>query len=316
MTSLNLKSKLLVAVVVASGARADINVIPVYDGQAAYALAAREADDPDLEALAQRFVANPFLEPCSVGVGPDERAGLAERVGTPVAALELLLESAQELKRMETAARIEAFLAQASELLPLPADKDVTVCIEAWTATEIANQTFVKEVVKGVAGEYFGAGVIWISIRPYPGWFEQAKYVAPHEYHHVVRDVPESGTLLAGIVDEGLADAFVRELFDGWTPNSFDASDLDEREELRVWNEMLPYLDSDEEDIVMRYQFGSVYGAEDLPPIPGYTIGRKIVYAFLRNEPAIPIVEWTHLAAEDVYEKSGYVGYSQASGNQ
>jgi hypothetical protein len=251
----------LAAVVVGGIASADINVISVYEGQAAYALAARQADNPDLDAPAKQHIVDLYLDACSRGLSAEVRDENAVAMGTPVSDIEALLASADELIRMETAAKIGGYLQKASELLPLATDRDVTLCIDVWDPAQIPDQAFVRDTVKGVAGQYLGNNNIWMSIRPFPGWFQQAKYVAPHEYHHLVRDVPETGTLLEEIIDEGLADAFVRQLFDGWTPESFAVTELAREEEHRIWKQMHPYLYSDDEEIVNRFKFGSVYGA-------------------------------------------------------
>lgn len=291
-----------------SMANAEINVVAVYEGQAAYAMAARRADSPDLDALATEHVVDPYLDVCSRGLSAEERAENAAAMGTPVSDVEALVASVDELRRMEFAEKVEAILRKASEILPLAADQDVTVCITAWDPAQVPDQPFVEEVVKGVAGQYFGDGIIGLSIHPYPGWFEQASYTAPHEYHHFVRNVRDTGTLLEAMVDEGLADAFVRELYDGWTPDSFAATEFRGEIEQRLWAEVLPHLHSSDEDIIYRYMFGSVYGADDLPPIPGYTFGRYIAYKFLENAPATTVQEWSRLPADEIFEVSGYDG--------
>lgn len=289
-------------------ANAEINVVAIYEGQAAFVMAARQSDNPDLKALATEHIVRPYLDVCSRGVSAEVRAENAAAMETPVSDIRALNASVQELKRREIAENVKTYLLKASEILPLAADRDVTVCIEAWDPARVPDQPFVEEVVKGVAGQHLGNGTIWLSIHPYPGWFEQAKYTAPHEYHHAVRDAPDTGTLLEAMVDEGLADAFIRQLYGGWTPHSFAATEFLGEIEQRVWLEVLPHLHNSDEDIVSRYLYGSVYGADDLPPIPGYTFGRYIAYKFLENAPATPVKEWTHLPADQIFEVSGYQG--------
>ena len=54
--------------------------------------------------------------------------------------------------------------------------------------------------------------------------------------------------------------------------------------------------------------FGSLSGAEDLPPVPGYEFGRYIVNSYLENAPDVPIPEWSLLSAEEIFVISGYAG--------
>jgi uncharacterized protein YjaZ len=300
-------SVLVVLLLILSDAMAEITVVAIYEGQLSYLNAVRSSDNPDLRALAQHHVVEPYLDACTRGMGEESRAAHESTLAREVTDIEELYTSAEKLKRRDTARRMAEYLGQAAELLPRHDDIPLTVCIEASHPPSEPDIPFVRDVAKGVGGQYFGNGALWLSIQPYPGWFEHMKYVVAHEYHHYIRE-PEPETLLDGLIIEGLADAFAREVYNGWAPAAFAQMDFDSDQELMLWQKIKPHLLSTDQDTIMRFKFGSVYGAEDLPPAMGYVFGRYIVDTYLETYPDVPLVEWTHFSAADIFADSGYDG--------
>ena len=289
-------------------ASADIQVVPVYDGQRAYLRAALAESSPDLEALARKHIVDPYLDLCSAGLSDEDRNFNQEAMGRPITAFDELSKNLQELENQNTASRLLDVLKESVDILP--ARGDVTVCVEARDPAKVTNRELTERLTKGVAAQYYGAGVIWVSVYPFAGWFDVARAAIPHEYHHFVRSGVERDSLLEVMVAEGLADAFSKEVFGGWTPDPewYFAFELRGEEEARLWAEFLPNLQSGDEAVIRRYLFGSMSGAEDLPPVPGYEFGRYIVNQFLENAPEITVDRWSLMPAEDIFRVSGYAG--------
>ena len=285
---------------------ADVEVIAVYEGQRAYLDAALAEADPDLATLAMQHLAEPYAVPCSKGLSDEDVAYVKEKLGTPIEDLDQLAKSLDAMERFDTAAMIEEQMRRASALLP--SDDLATICVGARDPATIRDFKLSEKLTKGVAGQHYGAGIIWMSIYPFSGWTDVATFTAPHEYHHFVRAQIPRENLLDVIVAEGLADGFALIVNDGVIPNEdwYTVMEFDRETEKRIWAEMEPHLLSEDEDIQRRYLFGAMAGEEDLPPIPGYEFGRKIANAFLENAPDTGIEEWTLMPATEIYEVSQY----------
>ena len=299
----------------ATPASADVEIIAVYEGQRVYLNAALATDLPDLASLAKKHLAEPYAAKCSAGLSEDDIAYVEERLGTPFENLEQLADSLDAMERFETAATLQEQMLKASALLP--DDGLTTICIDARDPATIRDLELSEKLTKGVAGQHYGAGIIWMSIFPFAGWEDVATFTAPHEYHHVVRAQIPRENLLDVIVSEGLADAFAMIVNDGHIPNEewYTVTEFDRETEQRIWAEMEPHLLSEDENIQRRYLFGAMAGEADLPPIPGYEFGRKIADAFFDKAPEISIEEWTLMPATQILGIGGYRGGTEIEGS-
>lgn len=189
--------------------------------------------------------------------------------------LELLASlSLDELKR--TFQRI-------AEELPA-ADDPVTVFL--YPACD--NDKTLKEKQNGVVGTVvFGNVIIRINslAKDFLKWIP---FVFAHEYHHNVWGYRHfvlnggensDGSFLEYMVTEGQADLFAESLFPELVPQW--NRPYDNATETRLWERMKPVLSSTDHEIHAKYMFGNQN--EGLPWCMGYSFGRKIVSAYLKE---------------------------------
>jgi uncharacterized protein YjaZ len=144
------------------------------------------------------------------------------------------------------------------------------------------------------------------------GWQAEMANVIAHEYHHTVRNlspnrntVPTGDllevTLLERLVSEGMAVTFAQMI----APENVErvANGLSAAQEAQLWAEIVPLFATTDDEVHKRYLQG---GIDHIPNNAGYTIGYHLVQAYLANNPAVPLAEWTLLGGQTIYEASGY----------
>ncbi|NNE35195.1 MAG: hypothetical protein HKN13_08170, partial [Rhodothermales bacterium] len=151
-------------------AHAEIQVVAVYEGQREYLQAALAAESPDLVALAKTHIVEPYLDLCTAGLSAEDRASDEEKMGLPIMDLEELATIIDELENRGAAGAIQAYLEESTNLLPT--NDLVTVCVEARDPAKLYDRDLIEKMTRGVAGQYYGAGIIWVSIYPFSGWFD------------------------------------------------------------------------------------------------------------------------------------------------
>ena len=131
-----------------------------------------------------------------------------------------------------------------------------------------------------------GDVALWIDGSP-PGGSKAAletwvPAALAHELHHSsrVRMGPGYGTTLAeALVTEGLADHFVAEAFPDTPPQPWDNA-LSKDEEAELWRKARPVL-----EVPGGYNNQAwFFGGGDLPRWAGYTLGYRIVDAYLGDD--------------------------------
>lgn len=123
-----------------------------------------------------------------------------------------------------------------------------------------------------------------------------------HELHHSkrIREGPGYGRrLVEAMVTEGAGDAFALEVFeDSFLPWTEALSPSDEAE---MWERAQDELTSPEYD--HRSWF---FGGDGIPPWTGYTIGFRIVRAYLDAHPETSAADLATVPAPEVLRASGY----------
>lgn len=156
----------------------------------------------------------------------------------------------------------------------------------------------------------FSSGQVFVDLYPrFPGDFERElphafRVVVAHELNHSARifDGPGyGGTLLHGMISEGLAEAFVLELY----PESelFSETALTPAQESAIWPLARKHLDDAN---VAKVQDRWFFGKGDLPNSTGYALGLAIIQSYLRRHPKEQVHDITLMPAKKIFRRSGY----------
>ena len=273
------------AALCAGSAQAQVRIVSVYEGMASYAEAMAADSTPDRDALWREKVIDPYWELCAEG---SQYLDYGPSLTTPVADIEGLKAAAHALRASSVEATVRAAIEKASSILPGPA---TTVCILAADP----EWTYLRDL-HGVGGFTAGAGKIWLTILPEGDWTDWLTYGIAHEYHHSVwmaapRELSDMADYL---VFEGQADSFAR-LVDPqrqapWT-NALVAP-----QERAAWQLMERHIGATDAETMRALMFG---GVDDVPRWAGYTIGFRMVQAFLGAHPELTVSQWTAIPTSE-----------------
>jgi uncharacterized protein YjaZ len=276
---------------------ATLTVVPVYEGMASYVDAARTASQAALHELFKEHVVRPYWESCAAGGEYIELA--QEAIASPIADLTSLSKALDVLQRADLLRDLQAAFDKVSAILP---GSSTTVCVLAANPRD----TFVRDSMRGIAGFTAGAGKVWLQITPEGTWREWLGPALAHEYHHSEWtkrhfDPTRSLDLTQYLLFEGRADSFARLTYPDrhapWTEA------LTPAQEIAAWKAMRPHLQTTEFPVMSSFIFG---GNGDIPRWAGYTVGFRIVQAFLKLHPSWTIERWTALDEHDLLKESGY----------
>jgi len=162
-----------------------------------------------------------------------------------------------------------------------------------------------REKFNGSFGFTPSATSIRLFVAPVGPWLHWAPAVFAHEYHHAAwlqlnpGATPSGFNLIDELIFEGRADEFAREVTqlkapwtDAVTPNQackiFDALSADLHGTKLTWYAL-------NHDRTGRF-----------PEWAGYTIASRIVRAYLRGHPSMPILSWTMLPPDTLLRQSAY----------
>lgn len=274
------------------------SVVPVYEDMLAYINAAREAEDPDLEALLETHVLEPNWETCA---GNEYRPPPGSIFDEPIQDLDALEEIIHQLQKSDVERVVRAALQKSAQKLEGP---DTTVCI---IAADPSNW-FIQEKMHGVNGWTFGAGKIILQVNPAPGWENWVPYIIAHEYHHSAwtdryYQLDDQETLIENLVFEGRADSFAHIIYPHMEVPWVNA--LSAEEEQNQWEKILNEGETTNTLVKTRFLVG---GDQNTPTWTGYTIGFHIVQSYLDAHPQADIETWTTLPPHELLEQSGYRG--------
>jgi hypothetical protein len=168
---------------------------------------------------------------------------------------------------------------RAFELLPHKGKIRIAVALDAARAIPGIG-------VGGFANPATGDVSVWIDEAP-PGGLKAAlerwiPAILAHELHHSsrIRMGPGYGNRLAeALVTEGLADHFVAEAFPDTPPQPWDHA-LSAEQETELWRKAQSVL-----EVPNGYNHGAWFlGGGELPRWAGYTLGYRIVQAYLGDD--------------------------------
>lgn len=271
---------------------AQVTVISMYEGMAAYVEAAAADPNADLQALWTEKVIDPYWKDCTEGARYLDYAPPLRDAITDLAALRAGVAALR-------AASVDAAVRTAAEkAAAMVSGPPTTVCI----ATVDPSWTYLQ-MMHGVGGFTPGPGKVWLTILPEGDWQEWIAYGVAHEYHHSAwmagsREVEDLADYL---VFEGRADSFARLVAPGleapWT------SALTPQEEREAWRALEGQLGSTDAEVPRSMTFGGVDG---MPRWAGYRIGFRVVQAYLAAHPDVSVSEWTALPATELIRQAGY----------
>jgi hypothetical protein len=191
--------------------------------------------------------------------------------------LDLVVRSSAREAAREAGVDVEALLrrAAADVFRVLPVERRIRVEVKVDPAEVIPTT--------GVVGEAAGDRVLIALDRPFrPESEVWLPALLAHEVHHAVRfrrRPTTPWTLGDALVNEGLADWFAYEVFPETPPQPWDNA-LSEEQEASLWRRAAPLL-SREEGYDLNAWF---YGGGDIPLWAGYTLGYRIVGAYLGDD--------------------------------
>lgn len=271
--------------ILAYPARAESRVVAVFEGMARYAEAVAADPRSDRAALWKREVLDPYWGACAEGA---RYLDYGPSLQTPIADVESLKAAGDTLRASSIENDVRAALQTANDLLPGPA---TTVCIMAGDTAS----GYLRDL-HGVGGFTPGAGKVWLTILPEGDWKEWVIHAVAHEYHHSVwmagdREIADLSDYL---VFEGRADSFARLVDPERQPPWTDA--FGEADERRAWETLRAHLASTDAPTMQALMFG---GVNDVPRWTGYTIGFRLVQAYLKAHPDISVREWTDLSSSE-----------------
>jgi len=237
------------------------------------------------------------------------RTALVQLGDPDLPALDAALQALDQPSAKEVA---ETVLARCAEALPRP-DLNARVLL---LPGDGESRTLTR-VMRGVLAMTLGSTVTLAFLWPVPGWEEWLAYALAHEYAHLVRNhlhprglvggrfvfakTNEPETLLDAIVAEGVADAFALSLYPEQNPPWVRA--LTPEDEVRLWPLVHRRLSLSDPAEIRRF----VYGDGDRVPLwTGYTLGYRIVRAYLERHPHAYPADLVAVPARTLYSASGF----------
>jgi uncharacterized protein YjaZ len=277
-------------------------MVSAYLGMGAYAAAAQASPGAALEELWHRHAIRPYWDAWAAGQWNEKR--LREKYQHPFPNVEALSQQVQLLHASGVERLIENAYEQIAAALPPYVDNPV-ICIYALDP----DNTFAREQMGGVVGSGVGDNSL-LEINPLtPGWQDWVPYVLAHEHHHSVWGYHyfhlqghQSADLLTGLLIDGQADSFARRLYPNIEPPWIHA--LEPGQETRLWKRLTPWLDNPDQDLLAKIMFGDE--ELELPQWAGYTLGYRIIQAYLRSHPGGNPADLLEKDAHDILTESGY----------
>lgn len=260
-------------------------------------IAARQAN-PDADARQQWLGLVVDRRWAEWAAGQFNEGRTRDQLSSPVTDLEALNSCLELVSAAPLSEIIARTCAEIDRHLPLPFDR--AVCI--WVDPRIGRDEH------GVVGTCVGDNIL-LQINPFGDWLDYVPYVLAHESHHSYwgyrhfgvkqRQRYDFGTLL---VTEGEADSFAKTLFPDIDVPWIKA--LTPEQEREQWPVMQAALSSPDPATYTRFMFGDAPAGT--PRYTGYTIGFRLVQAYLGRHPELSVAEWTERDPEEIIPESGY----------
>ncbi|KPB03706.1 DUF2268 domain-containing protein [Bacillus sp. CHD6a] len=165
------------------------------------------------------------------------------------------------------------------------------------------NSDVNMEEFHGVTG-FAEKDAMILMLDPYNMTEKSIKELIAHEYHHLVyMEISDNyntrtAHLLERVVMEGKAETFTKILYPDYDVHWIEPLSNDERD--RVWS----YIDENkysvsEEKYSVLFN-GSI--SKELPSWSNYRMGYQIMQEYVKNNPDVPIEEWTVLKAVEIID--------------
>lgn len=223
-----------------------------------------------------------------------------------------LLEGIEALEAHSPKGLVEGVLGRCQEALPRPDLSSRVLLLPGDPESRVLTRQ-----MHGVIGVSLGSGAMLVFLWPCPRWQEWLSYTVAHEYAHLVRNhlfprglvggrlvflkSQEPETLLDAMVAEGVADAFALSLHPHMRPPWLDA--LSPEVEARLWPRFRRRLGVGDTAEIRRFLFGD---GDRVPVWAGYTLGYRIVRAYLQRYPRASPADLVALSARAIYEAGGF----------
>lgn len=275
-------------------------IVSAYQGLADYINAAKWKPSSDRAKLWLEYAIEPYWAQWAQGQFNEART--REQLSKPILNLEELAVEVESLRNSGIEQLVENAYAQITQVLPSPL-ANRTVCVYA---ADPGNQ-WLRE--QGVLGTGIGDNIL-LQINPLAAnWSQWVPYVLAHEYHHAVWGYnyfavqqKSSMDLLTGLLIDGEADTFAKLLYPDLHPIWINA--LTPAEETEQWAKIQEYLQGNDGTIYERFFFGNQDSGT--PSYTAYTIGYRIVQAYLTRHPSETVFDLMHREAQEILSESGY----------
>ncbi len=143
---------------------------------------------------------------------------------------------------------------------------------------------FVIKSMGGVGGFSSWKNTILLDVYPTNNWKKQFEIMLAHEVAHAVSPFCHKlSNLRSWLVFEGIAEHF-RERFIGGKKSPWTSA-ISRRDSKKIFDELIPLLDSDNQDIYT----GLFFGSKKYPLWAGYTIAYYLIEDYLKN---LKEVDW------------------------
>jgi uncharacterized protein YjaZ len=157
---------------------------------------------------------------------------------------------------------------------------EVTGPVRIEVKVSLAQEFVIPEV--GYGGFVDGNGDVFLEVEDplRPGAETWLTALVAHELHHTARlraGVGLGATLAQRLVSEGLADHFAEEVYPDTPPHPWNHT-LSSQQETSLWRRVKPQLHNAD------YDPRAVFGEEREFPPSGYTLGYRIVAAYLGDD--------------------------------
>ena len=283
-----------------SQANQQFSIVPFYLNMPTYVKKAKE-NSIQINRIYKEYVYDPIWDNFA---SSGECSFLARNIKKPITDLEALEIKIRALHHSGVEKIVKNALLKVSRVLPGP---NTTVYLQVIdpsykkmipsSAAEILNM--------GIHADTYGTGKIIISIDPASkNWKKLLPRVVAHEYHHSVWISRNFETIHFRLLDclmlEGRAEGFAHMLYSDIAAPWPDFLDGDK--EYRVWQKMEPFLQSRDEQLILKMFTGD----EEIPFLSVYSIGYKIMQEFLKNNPETSLIEWTDMEPDELLSRSKY----------
>ncbi|HEX5809984.1 MAG TPA: DUF2268 domain-containing putative Zn-dependent protease [Anaerolineales bacterium] len=277
-----------------------LTIVSAYQGLVNYISAAKLKPSSDWEKLWLEYAIEPYWAEWAQGQFNEART--REQLSKPILSLKELAVEVECLMNSRIEQLVEKAYTQITHVLPSPL-ANRAVCIYA---ADPGNQWLQEQ---GVVGTGIGDNIL-LQINPLAqNWSLWVPYVLAHEYHHAVwgynyfaAQQKSYMDLLTGLLIDGEADTFAKLLYPDLHPTWINA--LTPAEEAEQWEKMQKYLNGNDGPIYERFFFGDKVSGT--PSCTAYTIGYRIVQAYLKRYPTQTVFDLMNKEAWEILSDSGY----------